>query len=96
VTHLLLYVLVIVVPISGWLFSSALGVPTVYLGLLQLPDLLHKDKALADALREVHATLNWALLLLVCGHAAFGLKHHFVDRDGILARMVPILQPRIR
>ncbi|MEA3157989.1 MAG: hypothetical protein QOK44_5578, partial [Betaproteobacteria bacterium] len=38
----------------------------------------------------------WALLVLVCGHAAFALKHHFVDRDGILARMIPILQPRIR
>jgi cytochrome b561 len=94
--HVLLYVLVIVVPISGWVFSSALGVPTVYLGLLQLPDLLHKDKAIAEALRLVHATLNWALLVLVCGHAAFALKHHFVDRDGILARMIPILQPRIR
>src|ERR1700737_3594018 len=80
-THALLYALVIVIPISGWLFSSALGVPTVHLGLIQLPDFLHKDKALADVLRQVHATLNWTLLVLVCGHAAFALKHHFVDGD---------------
>jgi cytochrome b561 len=95
-THALLYVLVIVIPISGWLFSSASGVPTVYLGLIQLPDFLHKDKAVADTLRLVHASLNWTLLVLVCGHAAFALKHHFVDRDGVLARMIPILQSRIR
>lgn len=96
VVHALLYVLVIVIPISGWLFSSALGVPTAYLGLIQLPDVLHKDKVLADALRQVHATLNWTLLVLVFGHAAAALKHHFVDRDGVLTRMIPILKPRVR
>ena len=89
--HAILYLLLIVIPISGWLFSSASGVPTVYLGLVQLPDLLHKDKALAGILRQVHSALNWALLLLVCGHALVALKHHFVDRDGVLARMIPFL-----
>ena len=92
--HALLYVLIILIPISGWLFSSAAGLPTVYLGLVQLPDLLHKDKALAEALNQVHAMLNWTLLVLVCGHAAHALKHHFVDRDGMLVRMIPLLKAR--
>src|SRR5688572_22036249 len=42
--HVLLYALILVIPITGWLFSSASGVPTVYFGLVQLPDLLAKDK----------------------------------------------------
>ena len=91
--HAVLYALVIVIPLSGWLLSSALGVPTVYLGLVQLPDLLHKDKAVSDALRDVHAVLNWTLLVLVCAHAAVALKHHFMDRDSVLARMIPFLKP---
>ena len=96
IVHAALYTLLIITPITGWLFSSASGVPTVYLGAVQLPDLLHKDKPLADLLTQVHATLNWTLFVLVCGHAAFALKHHFVDRDGVLARMIPALRPRAR
>jgi cytochrome b561 len=87
--HAVLYVLILVTPITGWLFSSASGVPTVYLGMIELPDLVQKNKELATALRALHAGLNWTLLVVVCGHAAFALKHHFVDRDGVLARMLP-------
>lgn len=94
VMYVVLYMLVLLIPITGWLFSSASGVPTVYLGLVQLPDLLPKDKAVADVLRQVHATLNWVLFVLVCGHAGYALKHHFIDRDGVLARMLPFLKPR--
>ena len=94
--HALLYALILVIPITGWLFSSAAGVPTVYLGLLQLPDLIEKDKELATVLRTTHATLNWSLFVLVCGHAAFALKHHFMDRDDVLVRMLPIVRPRAR
>lgn len=90
--HALLYALILVIPISGWLFSSASGVPTVYLGWIQLPDILHKDKAVADVLKSIHAALNWTLLALVCGHAAVALKHHFVNRDDVLARMIPLLK----
>jgi cytochrome b561 len=94
--HALLYVLLLVIPVTGWLYSSAAGVPTVWLGLVQLPDLLQKDKALADALRDLHAGLNWTLLALVLGHAAFALKHHFIDHDDVLGRMIPFLKSRTR
>jgi cytochrome b561 len=90
--HGFLYALLLVIPVTGWLFSSASGVPTVYLGLLQLPDLLNKDKALADGLKQVHAALNWTLLVFVSGHALFALKHHFIDRDNVLVRMIPLLK----
>jgi cytochrome b561 len=88
-THGLLYALLLVIPLSGWLYSSATGVQVVYLGLVPLPDLLPKDKALAGVLRDCHMGLNFTLLALVCIHAGAALKHHFVDRDAVLAHMLP-------
>jgi cytochrome b561 len=87
--HWMLYGLLLTIPLSGWLYSSAVGVPTVYLGLWQLPDLVGKDKALAEALKLAHKSLNFTLLALVVVHVAAAIKHHFVDRDGLLARMRP-------
>ncbi len=87
--HALLYVLLFAIPLSGWLMSSAKGVQTVYFGLWPIPDLLSKDKSLGDALHEVHETLNWILALVVTGHALVALKHHFVDHDAVLRRMLP-------
>jgi cytochrome b561 len=89
VSHRALYVLLLAIPLSGWSFSSASGVQVVYLGLVPLPDLLPKDRQTAAVLLTVHQTLNFTLLALVCLHAAAALKHHFIDRDAVLARMLP-------
>ena len=87
-SHLLIYVLMVAIPLSGWLYSSATGISVVYFNLIPLPDLLAKDKALASQLKEVHETLNWTLLAIVALHTAAALKHQFVDRDGLLMRML--------
>ena len=87
--HAALYGLMIVIPVSGWLMSSAKGVPTVWFGVLPLPDLLEKDKELGHLLREVHEALNFVLLFLLAGHVAAALKHHWIDKDDILKRMLP-------
>src|SRR6266496_572672 len=92
VTHVLLYALMLAIPLSGWLYSSATGVSVVYLGLVPLPYLVPKDKALAAVLKAVHVTLNFTLLALVFVHTGAAFKHHLVDRDGVLARMVPFLR----
>ena len=92
VGHRLLYLLMLVIPISGWLYSSAAGVSVVYLGWLHLPNLVAANKALAEQLKLVHMTLDFILLALVVGHVAAALKHHFVDHDGVLARMIPLLK----
>jgi cytochrome b561 len=92
--HALLYALIVVIPLTGWLYSSAAGVTTVYFGVLPLPDLLAKDKALAELLKSVHVTLNYSLLILVLLHVMAALHHHFVVRDQILARMLPWAGPR--
>ncbi|MDZ4200825.1 MAG: cytochrome b [Gallionella sp.] len=93
-THHALYILLFAIPLSGWLMSSAKGFQTVWFGVLPLPDLVGKDKELGDILKEVHEVLNFALLGLVIAHVAGALKHHFIERDGILARMLPFLGKR--
>lgn len=94
VTHVVLYALTLAIPISGWLMSSASGFQVVYLGILPIPDLLAKDKVLADQLKDAHEFLNISMLALVVLHSAAALKHHLLDRDDVLARMFPLVKPR--
>ena len=93
-SHVALYVLMLVIPISGWLYSSATGVQVVYLGVIALPNLVAKDNALAAALKAVHVSLNFTLLALVLVHAGAALRHHFIERDRVLSRMLPALPAR--
>ena len=88
-THLALYVLMFAVPLSGWLMSSAKGFQVVYFGVLPIPDLIPKNPELGDVLEELHEALNWALFGLVGLHVAGALKHHVIDRDGTVRRMLP-------
>lgn len=85
--HALLYALMLAIPVSGWLYSSATGVSVLYLGLVPLPDLVAKDKALAGVLLAVHQTLNATLACAVVLHVAAAAKHQWLDRDGLLGRM---------
>lgn len=87
--HGLMYLLMFAIPLSGWLMSSAAGVQVVYLGMFPLPDLVAKNKALFDLLKEVHESLNFTLLALVAVHLAGALKHHLMDGDATLSRMIP-------
>lgn len=91
-THHVLYLLMLAVPLTGWLMSSALGFQTVYFGVLPIPDLLDKDRALGELLKTVHMSLNFGMAALVALHVAAAFKHHLVDRDDTLARMLPFLR----
>lgn len=86
-THRLMYLLFFLVPLLGWAYSSAAGFPVVWFGVLPLPDFVPKDKALAEAIKPFHAIGAYTLLALVVLHVAAAFKHHFVDRDGLLARI---------
>ncbi len=90
VSHVLLYILFFAAPLTGWLFSSASGFQTVYLGVLPIPDLLQKNKELADVLRALHRWINYSMAAVIVVHAAAALKHHFIDRDDVLVRMLPL------
>jgi cytochrome b561 len=85
--HGVLYLLMIAIPVSGWLMSSAKGFQTVWFGVLPLPDLVDKNRELGDLLAEVHETLNYTLLALVVLHVGAALKHHFIERQPFLQRM---------
>lgn len=93
ISHHLLYFLLFAAPLSGWLMSSAKGFQTVWFGLLPIPDLLHKNPALGEALETTHEALTLMLLAVVGLHVAAALKHHFVDKDEVLARMTPGVSP---
>lgn len=87
--HCALYVLMVAIPLSGWLMSSAKGIQTVWFGVLPLPDLLDKNKEIGNALQTLHAVLNLSLIAVLLAHVAGALKHHFVDKDDVLTRMLP-------
>ena len=85
--HAALYALMVVIPLSGWLMSSAKGVQTVWFGVLPIPDLLARDKELGNLLQWVHKGLNITLMLTLAGHVGAALWHHFVLKDDTLRRM---------
>lgn len=87
--HLMLYILMIAIPLSGWLMSSAKGFQTVWFGVLPIPDLIGKNKELGDLLKEVHEVLNLIFIATIVGHVGAALKHHYIDKDDILKRMLP-------
>ena len=95
-SHLLLYTLLTLIPISGWLYSSSTGVQVVYLGLFPLPDLVPKDRTLATVLKWTHYGLNSTLFAVVIVHALAALEHHFIGRDSTLTRMLPSAWTRSR
>jgi cytochrome b561 len=112
VSHLLLYAVMLIMPLTGWLYVSAgwnstmnmpFAAPTIWFGQFEWPHLPGLTDA-SDATRStvasgamtVHANLAWGAVALVALHAAAALKHHFFDRDSVLASMVPLLRPRGR
>lgn len=88
-THVLLYALLFAMPLSGWAMSSAKNYPVSWFGMIQLPDLVAPSEPLFQLLRETHDTLSSILLALAALHVAGALKHQFIDRDGVLRRMLP-------
>lgn len=88
-THGMLYALFFLVPLVGWAYSSAAGFPIVVFGVLPLPDFVPVDKALAEWIKPWHAALAWTLAVLVVLHVGAALKHHWIDKDGLMQRMLP-------
>lgn len=85
--HTMLYSLMLLIPLTGWLMSSAKGFQTVWFGVLPLPDLVGRDRELGDLLQQVHKALNLLLMASLAGHVLAAFWHHFVLKDGMLRRM---------
>ena len=88
-THVLMYALFFIVPLVGWAYSSAAGFPIVLFGVLPLPDFVSASKPLAELIKPWHEISAFALAGLVVLHVAAAVKHHFIDKDGLLDRMLP-------
>jgi len=87
-THVLLYALLILIPLSGWLYNSAAGFPLQWFRLVNLPALTATNPTLKAAAKEFHESAVAVLLTLVALHALAALKHHFIDRDHTLRSML--------
>ena len=89
VTHVLLYLLIFAVPLSGYLYTLSAGVPVVYLGIWPMPVFMAPNPELKPLLRAIHYWLDMTMAALVFAHAGAALKHHLIDRDNVLKRMLP-------
>ncbi|GAC1407187.1 MAG: cytochrome b [Burkholderiaceae bacterium] len=89
VIHTLLYFLIFAVPVSGYFYTLAAGVPVVYLGVVSLPVLIDPNPEWKPVLKQVHYWLNISLLAGFCIHVGGALKHQLIDHDGLMRRMLP-------
>lgn len=87
--HAALYVLIVLLPLSGWWFNSVTGKPLQWFKLFNLPALVQKNDALRDFAHGVHEYLFWFLILVLVAHVGGALKHHLLDHDNTLRRMLP-------
>lgn len=97
-THVVLYVLLFAMPLSGWIIisTSAFNIPTVLYGVLPWPHIpslvelgAETKKMVEQAAKNAHATMGWALLSLVVLHIAASLRHSLILKDGVMLRMLP-------
>lgn len=87
--HLCFYALMIALPVTGWLMSSAAGIPVSVFELFTLPDLVPFDEFLFKELIEVHKWLGYVLIAFIGVHIGAALRHHFMLKDDTLRRMLP-------
>ncbi len=87
--HLALYVLMIAMPLIGWLLLSAAGKPIPFFGM-HLPALIAEDKELAKFIKEIHETIGEVGYYLIGLHVAAALYHHHIQHDNTLTRMLPL------
>lgn len=88
-THGLFYLILILMPLDGWIMSMAAGHPVNFFWLGTIPSFVPESRSLAAIMAEVHEFLAWTLLSLILLHTAAALKHHFYDKDNVLTRMLP-------
>ena len=89
IVHTSLYVLLLAMPIVGYIANSVYGASTPFFGLFDLPPIAAKNEALATQLFTIHRWVGWLLIVLVLTHVGAALYHYFIQRDNVLQRMLP-------
>jgi cytochrome b561 len=87
--HLSFYGLLVALPMTGCLMSSAAGIPVSFFGLIMLPDFVNRDDDLFQLYMAIHKWLGYVLILFIFVHAGAALRHHFVFKDDTLRKMLP-------
>ncbi|MBI3480615.1 MAG: cytochrome b [Nitrosomonadales bacterium] len=91
-SHALLYVLMIAMPMAGWIINSAANIPFSIFWAIPLPAIAAPDKHLAELAALAHLSLFIALAGLLVLHVGAALRHHFVKKNNLLIRMLPALK----
>lgn len=89
ITHFFLYFCMLAMPLSGWVMSSAKNFPVRVFDLFTLPHIVGPDQELARLAVQFHGVVAWMLIAALALHVSGALKHHFIDKDGTLRRMIP-------
>jgi cytochrome b561 len=87
--HFGLYGVMIGMPLSGWLMSNSAGYPVSFWGFGEVPALSAKDKSLNHLTHDMHEIGGWVIVALVGLHVVGAFYHQFVQKDGLLMRMLP-------
>lgn len=86
--HWAFYFLMFALPITGWLLTSAAGLPVSFFGLFTVPNIFTANEQWRVIFTEIHKWLAYGLIAVFCAHVGAALKHHFIDKDDILRRML--------
>jgi cytochrome b561 len=86
--HVILYLLIIAMPLSGWVINSAANFPLKLFWLVPLPAITPPGKEIQEIAETVHLTIFWLLVVALAGHVGAALRHHFVKHDEVLVRML--------
>ena len=95
-THGVLYLLMLAIPLSGWVYNSAHGYPLQWFKWFNLPALVEKNDALSELAGETHEILFWVIVVVLVAHVGGALVHHWFERDNTLLRMLPFARLRSR
>jgi cytochrome b561 len=94
--HALLYAVLIIMPVTGYLFVTLSDIDLSYFGIVHVPALTEPDKPAGKLFGAIHITLQWAIYALVAMHIGAALHHYFFRHNDVLARMLPSLRDRGR
>ena len=95
-THVVFYLLLFVMPLTGWMMSSAKSYSVSWFGLFTWPNLIGQSDDAFVLLRDTHEFLSYALFGVAVLHILAALKHHFWNKDDVLARMLPFIKSEKR
>ena len=86
--HYLFYVCMFLMPVTGWLLTASAGLPVSFFGLFVIPNPIAPNEQSMALYTSIHKWLGYFLILLICGHVSAALKHHFINKDNVLRRML--------